>query len=234
MKKLESTFKNMIISLTIISVVVAGLLAFVYTMTKEPIVQAEKTKQEQAVRDVMPEFDNNPIAEKIKVAIGDGDSLTIFPAKQDGNLIGFAIASNTYKGFSGEIKIMVGLDKDGNILDYSILEHKETPGLGTKMVDWFKPVLKKEKSLVEKIFGFEIKATERKSSVIGKNLGHEQLIVSKAAKAENEIDAITGATITTRAFLDALQRAYTAYLEIEKSDSDTHESAGKPNQEENE
>jgi len=211
MKKLESSFKNMVISLTCISIVVAGLLAFVFIKTEEPIERAANEKQEKAIREVTPEFSNNPTEEKFEVEIAPNDLLTVFPAKQDGKLVGIAVETNTQKGFSGEIKIMVGFDKDGNIVNYSVLKQKETPGLGTKIVDWFKPAVEKEKSLVENLFGFEVKAVERKSSVIGKNPECSKLTVSKDG---GEIDAITAATITSRAFLDAINRAYTAYTKV--------------------
>lgn len=101
--------------------------------------------------------------------------------------MGAAIESFTNNGFSGLIKIMVGFDKEGNILNYTVLSHKETPGLGSKMNDWFR---------------------EGTGNINGKNPGQNNLTVSKD---KGEIDAITAATISSRAFLDGIQTAYKGY-----------------------
>ena len=84
---------------------------------------------------------------------------------------------------------MVGFDKAGNIFNYSVLEQKETPGLGTKMVDWFK-------------------TDKGNQNIKGKNGGTANLTVSKDG---GEIDAITAATISSRAFLLTIQNAYKAF-----------------------
>ena len=71
-------------------------------------------------------------------ATSDGDSLKIYPAKQDGKFVGAAVESNTMKGFGGEIRVIVGFDIEGKLLNYSVLQHAETPGLGAKMQEWFR------------------------------------------------------------------------------------------------
>ena len=208
MKKLESSFKNMVISLTSISIVLAGLLAFVYMKTKEPIAQAERQKQESAIRVVVPEFNNNPTEEKFKVEIADGDSLTVFPAKQDEKTVGFAIEANTQKGFSGEIKIMVGFDNDGVIKNFSVLKHAETPGLGAKMQEWFSNTERPNQNVINRKWNSDI----------------------KVKKDGGEIDAITAATITSRAFIDAFNRAHAAYNKVMETESQEQEIADEQNQ----
>ena len=212
MKKLESTFKNMVISLTCISVVLAGLLAFAYTITKDPIAQADKKKQEKAIRDVTPEFNNNPIDEKFSVAINDGDLLTVFPAKQDGKLVGIAVETNTKKGYSGEIKIMVGFDIDGVVQNFSVLKHAETPGLGSKMQEWFSDTKRPSQNVKGRPWRDDIKVN----------------------KDNGEIDAITAATITSRAFVDAFNRAYTVYQKVMETESQKQKIADEQNQNTNE
>jgi electron transport complex, RnfABCDGE type, G subunit len=217
MKKLESSLKNMVLSLSLISIFIAGLLALIYGMTKEPIAMAEKQKQENAIKNVTPDFNNNPTEEKFEVEIAEGDVLTVFPAKKDGKLVGFAVESNTTKGFSGLIEVMVGFDVDGNLVDYTVLKHAETPGLGTKMQEWFRPQTEKEKSLIETIFGFEVKSKERNSSVINKNLAKDKLVVTNDG---GDIDGITAATISSRAFIDAINRAYEAFVKVKPTEDD--------------
>ncbi len=186
MAKLESNFKNMIIVLLSITGFAAAALAGVYNLTAGPIAEATLAKQKSAIEAVAPAFDNNPVAEKVDVSI-NGGTITIFPAKKDGELVGAAIESFTNNGFSGLIKMMIGFDKDGNIINYAVLEHKETPGLGSKMGEWFRA---------------------GGGNINGKNPANTNMTVSKDG---GDIDAITAATISSRAFLDGVQTAYKAY-----------------------
>lgn len=207
MAKLASNFTNMVLVLTGISLFAAVALGSVYSVTQEPIEAAKTAKQQNAIKEVLPAFERMDEPEAIEVnGIGTFDVYKAYD--NNDQFVGAAVESVSKNGFSGEVKIMVGFDKEGNIVNYSILEQKETPGLGTKMVDWFKPQGEFEKSLVEKIFGFEVKAEERKSSILGKNPAKDKLSVTRDG---GEIDAITAATISSRAFLEAVQYAYAAY-----------------------
>lgn len=193
MAKLESTFKNMFLSLFIICVVVAVLLAQMNKITAKPIAEAKALKLQKAIEEVVPPFDNNPTEESFMIADAtSNDSLVVYPAKKGGILVGFAIKSFSNDGFSGNIQIMVGFDMEHKIVNYSVLQHSETPGLGSKMVDWFKD------------------STKPRQSVIGRNMSEGSLSVSKDG---GTVDAITASTITSRAFLDAVNRAYSAYKE---------------------
>ena len=142
MAKTESTFLNMVLVLTIICIIVGTILGGVYKLTEAPIAKAEKAKQEKAIKDVAPDFDNDPIAEQYTHELYAGTNenmiLTIFPAKKNGILVGAAVESLTRKGFGGEISIMVGFNADGSIRNYQVLKHAETPGLGSKMQEWFR------------------------------------------------------------------------------------------------
>ena len=182
MAKTESTFKNMALSLTLIALVSSALLGFVYEFTKEPIALSNLNKKLNAIKQVVPEFSNNPNDEMFRLATGEGDSLEIYPAKKDDVIVGFAVNTYTSKGFSGNISLMAGFRPDGTIINISVLEQKETPGLGTKMTE---P-------------GFKDQFNE-------KNPAEFQL---KVKKDGGPVDAITAATISSRAFCDAVQRAY--------------------------
>jgi electron transport complex protein RnfG len=87
MAKLKSTFKNMFLSLFTICFVVAVLLAQVNKITAKPIAEAKAKKLENAIREVVPPFDNNPVAEAYKIPDGAGDSLTVYPAKKGDELV---------------------------------------------------------------------------------------------------------------------------------------------------
>ena len=199
MEKLKSTFPNMLLSLTIICVVGGALLAIVNNYTSAPIALAKAVALEKAIKEVVPEFNNNPLNEAYKSQTSDGDSLLIYPATKDGKAVGVAVESNTKNGFSGEIKVIVGFDTEGTLVNYSVLQHAETPGLGSKMEEWFR-------------------TDKNNQSVIGRSLTKGNLSVSKDG---GDVDAITASTITSRAFLNAINRAYSAYKGTDGSTSAT-------------
>lgn len=201
---LQSTMRNMVVVLVGAGVVAALGLGFVNQLTKKPIEQAKAEKELAALREVLPEFDNDPIAE-MRVEAVEGGELRVYPASKGGEAVGTAVQSFSPNGFAGMIKVMVGFDREGTINGYSVLEQSETPGLGTKMVDWFKPLGDPVVSGVERLFGFRMPQAARKSCIYGLTQEARPLKVSKDG---GQIDAITSATISSRAFLDAVNRAY--------------------------
>ncbi len=190
----------MLLVLTSVTVIAVGLLAYVNELTKEPIAQANLKTLNEALSKVVPEFDNNPVAEADTIYNKKDNKVIdfiVYPAKKDGRQVGTAVESKSL-GFGGEIKILVGFGVDGKIYDYSLLAHAETPGLGSKADVWFKK--------------------DNKGDITGRNPGEKPLIVKNDG---GEIDAITASTITTRAFLNAVNAAYDAY----KGDTDGTTSA---------
>ncbi len=183
--KKESNFVNMVLALVFVSVVAALALGSAYVLTKKPIALAQKRKQEAAIKAVLPAFDK---VKGIEMPDADGaDSLLFNLATKAGKLVGIAVKTYTDKGFGGRIEAMIGFLPDGTIYSTSILELKETPGLGTK--------LQKSKS----DFPDQFK---------GKNPKTFRL---KVKKDGGDVDAITAATISSRAFCDAVQRAYDTF-----------------------
>ena len=196
MKKLESSLKNMLLVLTGVTVISVALLAYVNQLTAEPIAEAEARALSDAVRAVVPGFDNDPIAEQ-KIQKVNGVDYAVYPATKGGTYIGAAIEASTM-GFGGTLRVLVGFDAEGNILDYSLLSHAETPGLGSKADTWFKK--------------------GGKGDIIGMNPGKAPLAVDKDG---GQVDAITASTITTRAFLSAVNAAYAAYAGQNTTDGTT-------------
>jgi electron transport complex protein RnfG len=178
MAKLESTFKNMVLSLVIIAMVAAGALAGVYAVTEATIAQQEAQKQQAAILAVLPE--GCTIGEPVQ----EGE-VTIYKAYIDNQWVATAVETSEV-GFDGPQVIMVGLDAEGKVLDYVVLKQTETPGLGAHIDHWFKDAVGNR-------------------SIIGKKAG--ALVVSKDG---GEVDAITAATISSRAFLKAINKAYAA------------------------
>ena len=184
MAKIESSFKNMFLSLVLISIGASAALGFVYELTKDPIDLSRLNKKLEAIKMVVPEFTNNPNDDMFLIPTGEGDSLEVYPAKKDSSIVGYAVRTYSNKGFSGYIGLMAGFKPDGSIYNITVLEHKETPGLGTKMTE---PLFREQFN--------------------GKNPSSFQL---KVIKDGGPVDAITAATISSRAFCDAVQRAYNA------------------------
>ena len=183
-KKLESNFRNMFVVLSVICIVSALALGFTYGNTKDAIAKAAQEKQVKNIKKVLDgiPFDNDPAAGKYTVEGFDG--LELYPATQGGQTVGTAVKTVSPAGYSGNIWLMVGFKPDGVINAISVVEHKETPGLGTKM------------------------DTPWKDQYTGKNPGVNNL---KVKKDGGEIDAITAATISSRAFTDAVQKAHAAF-----------------------
>lgn len=188
MSKKESTFLNMTITLFAITVIAGVSLGFINDITKEPKAKAKLERKINALKNVLPEFNNNPV-EKVQLIKTDRakDSVEIYSGYFNENKTGTAVVGSSEKGFSGLIKIMVGFNPDGSINNIAVLEQKETPGLGTKIKD--------EKFLQQ---------------FRGQNPSSFNL---KVKKDQGDVDALTGATITTRAFGEATQMAYDVFME---------------------
>ena len=190
MKKLESSLTNMVLVLTGVAVIMGGILAFVNHLTEGPINEQKEKALADGIKAVMV-CDDLKVDETIEVRQNDEKDkelvYTVYEVKDaQGKDLGAAVESTT-GGFGGDLKVLVGFDMEGNILGYTLLEHAETPGLGAKADKWFQK--------------------GEKGDIIGKNPA-EPLIVSKDG---GQVDAITASTITSRAFLLAVNNAYKAY-----------------------
>ena len=160
MAKLVSSFKNMALSLTVITLVAAAALAGIYMLTQARI-EKQKRDAETAAQQAVLNGDVNGKAIKVSV-----------------------------DGFGGKMIVMVGFAQDGTILGYKILEHQETPGLGDKATWWFK------------------QEDKPNQNIIGRK-ANGQFRVSKDG---GDIDAITAATISSRAFLKSINDAYVDFM----------------------
>ena len=181
MKRLESNLTNMVLSLTLVALVAAALLGGLYVMTKAPIELQKQQKQQAAITSVLPQIEGMTIAEPEKA-----EGMTLYKAYKDGEWVATAVET-TENGFGGKFKVMIGFDQKGNVVNYEVLEHQETPGLGDKMTFWFK------------------NADKQGQNILGSNPADRQFVVSKDG---GEVDAITAATISSRAFLKAVNNAY--------------------------
>ena len=200
MKKLESSLLNMVLVLTGVAVVMGGILAFVNHLTEGPIAQQKEKTLADGIKAVMV-CDDIVVAKTDEVrqndAKGKEQVFMIYQVKDaQGKDLGAAVESTTM-GFGGDLKVLVGFNLEGTILGYTLLEHAETPGLGAKADKWFQK--------------------GEKGDIIGKD-PKEKLTVSKDG---GQVDAITASTITSRAFLLAVNNAYNAYKATPATDGET-------------
>lgn len=191
----ESNFRNMFLALFGVTFVAAAILGFVNEGTKAAIAKADIEQQNIAISTILPPFAFLGKSYK-SLPIDEKDSLQFFPAfTKDSSLVGTAIKTYSRKGFSGMVTVMVGFTADGDISGFRVLEHKETPGLGSRMFSWFSDKKKP------------------RQNVIGTNPDKSNFMVMKDG---GSFDAITAATISSRAFLESIRRAYNT-LKSEKS-----------------
>ena len=179
-----------------ISIFAGVILASVYNLTKDSISNTLQVKKNDAIRSVLPPFDHislKPIELKNGV-----ETTNVYKAyDKDNVMVGAAVESTSNNGFRGTVDIMVGFNTKGIVINYVVIQQNETPGLGTQMENWFKTNIAHQ-------------------DIRGKNPGNSNLNVSKDG---GEIDAITGATISSRAFLFAVRNAYFAFtsnLEVQE------------------
>ncbi len=191
MKKLESTFSNMVIVLVAVAVITGGILAWCNQVTKTPIEEQAKLTLANGIKDVMGVADLRVLSsDSVKQNIGGKDFEFVVHQTADASdrSLGAAVES-TVGGFGGDLKVLVGFSTEGQVLGYTILQTAETPGLGAKADKWFQK--------------------DGKGCIVGKQMSADNpLTVSKDG---GDIDAITASTITSRAFLKAVNQAYSAY-----------------------
>lgn len=184
--KVKSSFLTMFLALSIVTLISALVLGSVNQLTYKKIEQVKKDKQMKAIKKVLLSgFDNNPMMEMFEKATDGGRKLECYPAKQAEEVTSVAVKTFSKMGFSGEIILMIGFLPDGKINNIEVIEQRETPGLGTKMT-----------------------SSKFISQFLGKDPVKDNL---KVKKDGGTVDGITAATISSRAFCDAVLRAYKSY-----------------------
>ena len=177
MAKKESTLKNMLIALMVITIVSGGVLGFIYGLTKPAIDKVEENKNIKAINEVLKT--DVTIATTEAVVIEDLTYNLAYDA--EGNFIGAAVKTYSMNGFGGKVELMVGMLANGVINKVSVLSQAETPGLGANMVN-----------------------DKFKGQFDGKD---PKQFVLKVKKDGGDVDAITAATISSRAVSEAVKKA---------------------------
>src|SRR5690606_30473533 len=136
----SSISKNSLL-LAAFALVAAGGLALTNEGTKERIQKAERAAQQKALFEIIPaaRHDNDLLGETVTVPEADWVNLglkkggEIHLARKDGELIAVIIPAVATDGYSGDIGMIVGVNRDGSIAGVRVLGHNETPGLGDKI-----------------------------------------------------------------------------------------------------
>lgn len=189
---MKSTLFNMVAVLFAITLLASAGVGAVNLITAEPIARAKEMAVAEALTKVLPPFERST-SEDLTI---DELPVTVYTATaSDGAVAGYAVQSATKTGFGGMIRMMVGFTPDGEVVNVNVLEQAETPGLGTKMAEEDNVLLR---------------------SVKGKRLETMQLVDGKLAvrKDGGDVDALTAATISSRAYCDAMNRAWMAYKSV--------------------
>lgn len=180
-----------------ITLIAGLLLGFFYELTKEPIAGQKQRAVQEACAAVFPaafsfEQMEYAVPEKLseELAVSGVTTGSVYLARSSGgSLLGYVIQTASRRGYGGDIVLYVGVSLDGTLNDVSILEISETPGLGMRAKDVLSPQFHGKKA--------------------------ESFVYTKAgAEADNEIDAIANATITTRAFTNAVNGALRVAREL--------------------
>ena len=193
--KKEASIWRLAIVLTSIALIAALALTGVYALTKDPIEKGQREKKEKALQAVLPDY-KGTVRDTV-IVDADNEEIPVHLAiGENGELCGAGIETYTKKAFASRFDLMVGFDAEGSIVNTEVIKAGETPGLGDK--------INKDKSDFALQFNHQ-------------NPAEFQLVVKKDG---GDVDAITAATISSRAYCDAVQRAYDVFMKIKE---DYHE-----------
>jgi Na+-translocating ferredoxin:NAD+ oxidoreductase subunit G len=169
--------------LLIITAIAGLLLGAAHSVTLEPIAKQEQMTKATAMREILPKAQDF----KVKEVALEGVIKEVNEGTASGKLSGYAIKVAP-KGYGGAVELMVGISTEGKVEGIKVLSHSETPGLGAN-------------------------ASQPKFSgqFAGKPIAKDLVVVKKAPSADNEIEAITGATITSKAVTNGVNEAIKFY-----------------------
>jgi len=196
-KKIRSSIRKNSLLLGAFALVTTALLAFTAEFTKERIAKAERAAQQKALFEIVPRtrHNNDLLSDTIQVpesawaGLGLKSGGDIYVARHTDETIAVIIPATAPDGYSGDIRMIVGINADGSIAGVRIVDHKETPGLGDK-ID-----LKKNPW----ILGFNGK-------FLNSPEGSPKTTQWKVKKDGGDFDQFAGATITPRAVVNQMRR----------------------------
>ena len=184
---------NMVVVLAVICTTSGVVLSYVNEATEAPReYQYIKFVQEPSMKAVLSDYDNDPIKERIKLAVGEDEEgnpveVVVFPAKKGGQTEAIAYSASA-KGYHDLIEVMIGVGPDGTLTGISIMTHTETPGLGARIV---------EPEFTDQFAGLDLDTT-------------------KLAADGGQVDTLSGATFSTVGVIAAVSAALEQFPQIKK------------------
>ena len=190
-----SITKNSIL-LFVFAIITAGTLAFIHESTYEKIKTAERTAERKALLEIIPQsrFDNDILLDTLQIPksahalLGKLSDETIYIARKNQKIIAVIIPAIAPDGYTGDIKLIAGVNIDGSIAGVRVLTHKETPSLGDKI---------------------DIKKSPWITGFNGRSLNNPSANGWNVKKNGGEFDQFTGATITPRAVVSRVYKILT-------------------------
>lgn len=187
---LEMMRKNAL-TLALFALACTAVVALTHQLTRHTIVEQEQAQLLNVLDELLPQSSHDePLFDHCvmlsnKQFLGSSDALPVFTAIKNGQIQGYAIETIAPDGYSGEIKLVVGVDADGTLSGVRVLNHNETPGLGDKI---------------------ELKKSPWVLNFNGKSLAGENDMRWAVRSDGGQFDAFTGATITPRAVVKAVRK----------------------------
>lgn len=184
---------KMVVVLLVICTTSGVVLSYVNEATIAPReYQYIKFVQEPSIKAVLSGYDNDPVKERVKLAVGEDEAgnpveVVVFPAKKDGKTEAVAYSAAA-KGYHGPIEVMVGVDPEGTLTGISIMTHTETPGLGARIV---------EPEFTDQFAGLDLET-------------------AKLSAEGGKVDAVSGATFSTMGVITAVDTALEQFPQIKK------------------
>ncbi len=185
--------------LLMVCAVSTAVMAPVALLTEKPIQKAKIQKTSDGLRLIIPEFNNNPMEEAREF-----DGVTIYPVRVNGELTGFAVQASTALGYGGDIEGLLGYNKDLSIRKFIITSHRETPGIGTKVTD-----RSRNRKISDILSGKPADKSLPDNKILDSFAGLKpEADMSGAVKWDhNQVEFITGATVSSKAVTDLAWKA---------------------------
>lgn len=174
--------------LGLFAVITTGLIAVTHFSTKSRIETQQAHKLKSLINEVFPHdrHDNAILDDCIQLSsplLGSAEAQTIYRAKRQDEPVGFVVTTIAPNGYSGQIKMIVGITLDLEILGTRVIEHKETPGLGDKI---------------------DLAVSDWILSFSNKTFSDDNARQWQVKKDGGQFDQFTGATITPRAVVGSV------------------------------
>lgn len=198
MAALAQSIRRNAIGLGLFAIITGGTIAITQVMTAERIEQQAARAEAEALFEIIPEkqHDNNLLTDTVQLPVDSslnaGDSVTAWVARRDGRPIGLIMPVVAPDGYSGDIHLLVGMDLQGKVLGVRVTRHRETPGLGDPI---------------------EARKSDWIHSFAGRSLGKPDPARWTVKKEGGAFDQFTGATITPKAVVHAVQRSLVYFRE---------------------